>query len=494
MVKRYVFFSFAIISLLCNSALYAQEPLTFSLDEAVLQAVEYNLGLKVERYNPLITAQSILKEEGVFDPALNFELSQAYQKGTSPTTVDSEEQRATSMSTSLTGKVPTGTRYKLAWDYQKVKGDSIYLIFNPYYLTNLSLTINQPILKGLGTTNQMTPMRVARKNFEISGFDFMRKTEELVNTTIKSFYDVLLAQEGFEIAKFSLSLGEKILHEVQSKFKAGYTVEVDLYNAEAEVAKRQEILLSAETALKDALDIFKKILGFEDLNQEITLMKSAAHPSEPPGIDESLQDAQFFRVDLQQALTELEKKKMLTKYYKNQRLPDLELFAGAGPSGLAGSQSGAFDRLDNRSDYTWKIGFFFQMPLFLKEARSNYTKAKYEEEQAEVLMNELTQRITVEVRQTWRSVYLSMKKIEASKKTRMYSEKRFRAEERRYQEGYATLNDVLKFQEEFVKSLFNEKKSEHDYYIAYALYGKTKGTLLMQYGISDAELGITDGG
>jgi outer membrane protein TolC len=493
-VTRYLFFSFVVILLFCTSVLYAQEPLTFSLDDAVLQAVEYNLGLKIERFNPLITAQSILKEEGAFDPALNIELNQAFQKGISPTTVDSQEQRATTMSTSLTGKIPTGTNYKLAWDYQKVRGDSTYLIYNPYYLTNLSLTLNQPVLRGLGTTNQMTPMRVARKNFEIAGFDFMRKAEELVNATIKAFYDVLLAQEGLVIAKFSLSLGEKILYEVQSKYKAGFTVEVDLYNAEAEVAKRQETLLSAEAALKDALDVFRKILGLEDFDQEITLSNSDAQPSEPPGIEESLQEAQFFRVDLQQALTELEKKKMLTKYYKNQRLPDLELFAGAGPSGLAGSKSGAFDRLDDRSDYTWKIGFSFQMPLFLKEAKSNYNKARYEEEQAEVSMNELTQRITVEVRQAWRSVYLSIKKIDASKKTRLYSEKRFHAEERRYQEGYATLNDVLKFQEEFVRSLFNEKKSEHDYHIAYALYGKTKGTLLMQYGISDAELGITDGG
>jgi outer membrane protein TolC len=375
-----------------------------------------------------------------------------------------------------------------------VKGDSIYLIYNPYYLTNLSLTINQPILKGFGIQNQMAAITAARKNFEISEFEFASKAEELVNTSIKSFYDVLLAREGLEIAKFSLSLGEKILHEVQSKYKAGYTAEVDLYNAEAEVAKRQEILLSAETALKDALDILKKILGLEDMDQEITLIKGPTQPTEPPGIDESLRDAHYFRADLRQALTELEKKQMLTKYYKNQRLPNLELFAGAGPSGLAGSQSDAFDRLDNRTDYTWKLGFFFQMPLFLKEARSNYTKAKYEEEQAEVLMNELTQRIIVEVRQAWRSIYLSMKKIEASKKTRMYSEKRFRAEERRYQEGYATLNDVLKFQEEFVRSLFNEKKSDHDYHIAYALYGKTKGTLLMHYGISNAGLGKTDGG
>jgi hypothetical protein len=48
---------------------------------------------------------------------------------------------------------------------------------------------------------------------------------------------------------------------------------------------------------------------------------------------------------------------------------------------------------------------------------------------------------------------------------------------------------VLKFQEEFVRSLFNEKKSDYDYHIACALYGKTKGTLLMTMGFLMPDLG-----
>jgi hypothetical protein len=42
-----------------------------------------------------------------------------------------------------------------------------------------------------------------------------------------------------------------------------------------------------------------------------------------------------------------------------------------------------------------------------------------------------------------------------------------------------------------VKSLFSEKKAEFDYFVAYAMYKKVKGTLLMQYGISDSQLRIT---
>jgi outer membrane protein len=489
---RFFFFSFIIIRLLTYNFLYAEEPLSLSLDDAVIRAVEHNLGLKVERYTPLITAQQILKEEGAFDPKLALEVNEAFQKGISPTVVESEQQRAITLDFSLSGKIPTGTAYKLAWDYQKVHGDSPYLIYNPYYLTDLSLTINQPILKGFGIGNQMTPINAAKKSFEISEYELVKKAEELVNTTVKSFYDVILAREGLDIAKFSLSMGEKILKEVQAKVKGGIAVNVDLYNAQAEVAKREEMLLTAENALKDALDVFRKILSLEDFDQEVNLIKPTTEPSKPPAIEDSLQDAQSFRADLQQAITDLEKKKMLTKYYRNQKLPDLIIFGAAGPSGLAPTSSGAFERLDDHTDYTWKIGLSFQMPLFQREARSNYLKAKFEEEQADESLKELSQRITVEVRQAWRSVYLALKKIDASKKTRFYSEKRLAAEERRYQEGFTTLYDLLKFQEEYVRSLFSEKKVGCDYFVAYAAYEKARGTLLMQYAISDPQLEITE--
>lgn len=462
--------------------------LTLSLDEAVLQAIENNLGLKVERYNSLITSQSILKEKGVFDPNLSLEGSESYQKAPSPSVVESSEQRSFDTSFSLSGKIPTGTEYKLAWDYQRVRGDSPFLRVNPYHLTELSLAVTQPVLKGFGIKVQTASIKVARENLKLSEYEFMNKSEELISNVIKTFYDVLLAKESLEIARFSVSIGEKILHDVQAKIKAGMLALVDEFNAEAEVAKREETLLKAENAFNDSLDSLRRVIGLEKWDIDLVLIKPALPSRDIPDLNNSIQNAQLNRKDLKQGSTELEKKKIMAQFYKNQRLPELNLFGSGGLSGLSDSSSDAFDRLDSWSDKNWKAGILFRIPLFQRQSKGDYLKAKYEKEQAEEAIKDLIQKITLEVRQAWRGISLSLKTIEASKKTRIASEKRMQAEERRFYQGLATLNDVLQFQEEYVKALLNEKKAEFDYHIAVTELERTEGTLLIKFGFSDTEL------
>jgi outer membrane protein len=491
-VRRIYFFFLLILFPFWTSSLKAQEVQTLSLDETVLQAIENNLGLKVERYNPVITSQDILIEKGAFDPSLSLETGESYKKALSPSLLESSEQRSLDIDLSLSGKIETGTEYKLAWNYQRFRGDSDFLRLNPYHLTDLTLTVSQPVLKGFGKEMQTSKIRVARENLRLSEYEFRNKAEELTGYTVKTFFDLLFAQEGLDIARFSLSLAEKILFEVQAKVKAGFMAEVDIYNAEAEVAKREETLLKAENTSKDALDSLRRLLGLQDWDKEIILTKPDIPSNELIDLADSLRNAQLYRNDLKQVLIEREKKKILTLFYKNQRLPDLNLFATGGLSGLSDSTSDAFDRLDKGSDKNWKVGFLFRIPLFQRDSKGRYLKAKYEEAQAEETVKALNQRITLEVRQAWRALSLSLKTIEASKKTRIASEKKLKAEERRFHVGLATLTDVLKFQEEYVNSLLNEKKAEFVYHISIAEHEKMKGTLLIKFGISDSELGMTE--
>lgn len=489
-MKRFCFLFMPILFLFWIDSLNAQEVLTLSLDEAVFQAIENNLGLKVERYTPFITSQDILIEKGEFDPSLSLEGSKSYQDALSPSIVENVMQRSVDVSFAFSGKVETGTNYKFAWDYQRVKGDSPFLRLNPYYFTGFTFAFSQPLLKGFGKKIQTTNIKVAEENLKISEYELRSKAEELSNGTVKTFFEVLFTKEALDIARFSLSFAEKILSDVQAKAKAGYMASVDLYNAEAEVAKREEFVLKAENTYQDALDSLRKILGLEDWNKDIILVKPDAPSNELPDLTDSIQNAQLYRKDLQQSLIEVEKKKLMTRFYKNQRLPDLELSASAGLTGLSDTSSDAFDRIGISNDNNWKVGLLLKIPLFWRESRGHYLKAKYEEAQVEEIVRELRQRITLEVRNAWRGISLSLKKIEASKKTRIASEKRMQAEERRFQSGIATLTDVLEFQEEYVNSLLNEKGAEYDYHISLSEYEKVKGTLLMKFGISDSELGI----
>jgi outer membrane protein TolC len=489
-MQRVNILSAIVFLLLLLNNLYAQDAIQLSIDDSVLLSLEKNLGLKVERYNPSIASQDILIEEGAFDPSLNFDFSQTYDKSLSPSIVTSTERRSHDMALSLTGKIETGTEYSLEWSYQRFRGDSTFLTLNPYHLTELNLIVSQPLLKGFGKETQTAMVRAAGEDLDASKYQFREEAENLIVSTIKAFYDVLLAQESLEIAEFSLSLAEKILLEVRAKIKAGLLAPVEIYAAEAEVSQREELLLSVENNLEDARDLLKRVLGVQDWDTEVALIKPETPSPELPNLGDSLQDALRYRSDLKQALLEKDKKRILTRFYKNQNLPDLSIFGGISFSGLGDSTSDAFDRFDDGTDNNWQIGLSLQIPIFMRESRGRYLRAKYEESQAGSALKDLRQQIELEVRQGLRALSLSIKKMRASRRTRIAREKRLQAEDGRFSEGITILNDLLQFQDEYARSLFDEKKSEFDYHLSIAAFEKMKGTILHHFGISSSEFGL----
>lgn len=471
------------LSLLARDS-QAGKTLNLTLTEAVHRAVENNPGLKVDRYSPLIASQDIMMEMGTFDPSISFSLSESYERSLTPSILVSSQERSLDLGLSLSGKIETGAEYSLSWNYQRFRGDSVYMTLNPYHLTELTLTISQPILRGFGRDMQTSMIRVAKGGLSISEHALRKDIEELINSTVKAYYDVLIAKETLNNAEFSLSLVRNILQEVRAKIDAGLLPPVEIYKAEAEVAKREEALLKAENALRDAVDALRITLGIKEWDSELSLSEPEAVSDSLPDLSSSVQEALSLRNDLRQAVIDKENKEILSAFYKNRILPDLKMFGSVGVSGLSDSPGNSFDRLTEGTDRNWQIGLSLQIPFFHREARGRYQKAMYEKEQADASLEELRQKIVLEVRQSWRAISLSLKRIESSRKTRVASGKRLEAEYGRFREGLATLNDVLQYQEEFVESLLEEKKALYDYHVSMVEFDKTRGRLMTRFGVA----------
>ncbi len=119
----------------------------------------------------------------------------------------------------------------------------------------------------------------------------------------------------------------------------------------------------------------------------------------------------------------------------------------------------------------------------LKAERGRYLKAKYEQERAAARIDELRQRVVLDLRKKWRALELNLKRIVATGKTRLAEQKRLEAEEGRFREGLTTLNDLLRFQEEYTESLFEERKAVMDYLVSRAGFERAEGSLLSRFGI-----------
>jgi outer membrane protein TolC len=471
-----------IVLLTFTGVLEAEEVMRLSLEEAVRVAIKKNLGLKVRKYEPAKAEQKILKNRGAFDPSVSISLSRSYERAQSPTIVASSEQRSLETTLSLEGKLFTGTQYSLQWNYQKFRGNSTFLTLNPYHLTELTLSVSQPLLKGYGKEIQKSMIYVSEKDRAISEERLREDTEELIIKVVKAYLGLLLAEEGCKAAELSLRLGENILKEVKAKIEAGLLPAVEIYEAEAEVAKREAALLEAKNRLKDARDHLRVLLNIP-WHQEIEVLPEQ-YKKKDLLLDELIDRAFKRRGDIKEAELQLQRAEVLERYYKNQVLPDLEVFASYGLSGLSSSRSDVFDRLSQGGDKNWTVGITLQMPFFNRTSKAEYHRARYERLQAEVRLRELKKGVVFEIRKKLRALRLAEEEIESRRKIRIAYQKRYEAEEGRFREGLSTLNDVLRYQEEYVEALLQEKKAVFDCIAAFVELKKAEGALFEEFGIN----------
>ncbi len=466
----------ALFFLICPSA--AADLLELTLDEAVSTALRENLSMEEAEIAIRGAEADIKTNMGEFDPALRFDIDASHSIEPTPTIVTSPEEDTIGYGVSFFGKARTGTEYEIRYQGRRTEiGENPFFRINQYYSTGVTLLLNQPLLKGFGTSVQGARVDASRKGLDAARLEAGHKAMEVIAETAAAYWQLYFARSDLEVAEDSLKLAENTLLEVRTKIKAGALAPVEVYKAEAEAAVRQERLLRAEKTVLDAEDALRALMDYEDWAREIIPIDSPPAPEDVPPLEGLLEAATGNRPDYLRALKDFEGKKILSRFYKNQKLPDLSLTAGAGLSGLDESLGNAVDDAASGDFYTFQAGVSLSIPLGNRSAAGRYLKAKREEEAARLNVERIKKTIVVEVREALRALRLAGESIKATGRTKVASEKRLQAEEERFRLGMATLNDVLRFQEEFAETLSSEVRASTDYARALVNLRKASGTL-----------------
>jgi len=480
-MKKFLAGVFLFLSL--SPSAHAAETLTLTLRDALAIALRNNPTLKTESFNRDIASSDVMIQKGEFDPLLGTELLQSFTKVQTPNVLVGSEERTVDFNAFLKGKAVTGTAYELSWGNERFKGNSQFLEINPFYRSDLNLAISQPLLKGFGVDVQRAKVKASENSFEISKINYERVSEEIVLRTIDAYWNVVSSRSNLEVVELSLSLAQKIFDEVRAKIDAGLLAPVEIYQAEAEIAVREQGLLTYRNALFDSIDALRGVLDLEDWSADIVIADAPPELERLPDMEGTLVRALEARKDYRSAVVEKQRREVLFAYFRNQRLPEVNLVGSAGLNGTEGEYEDALDNLGSGEYYSWSMGISLVLPLWNDLGQGNYRRAKYELEQTEQRLRELENSIRVEIRQKLRAVDLAMKRIYSTQKTAEASRKRYEAEEGRFKVGLTTLNDVITFQREYLRALADHKVSRVAYAIALADYHRSQGTLLESFGL-----------
>jgi outer membrane protein TolC len=187
------------------------------------------------------------------------------------------------------------------------------------------------------------------------------------------------------------------------------------------------------------------------------------------------------RTDVVAARKNLENADDNVKYASNQTLPDLNLVAAYGTSGIGGTiieregfggpvirttPGGYGDALSSvfGRDYpTWTLGLNFTYPLFNRQARANSARARISRDQTVASLRRLEMQVASEVRSAGRAVDTNYKRVESTRAARVLAEQRLDAEQKKFAAGMSTNFAVTQAQRDLALAAVLELRAVADY-------------------------------
>lgn len=457
-----------------------QKQLFLSLEEAINIALENNLEIRVEQYNPEIKKKAVRSAEAMFDTQLETDTTQTMNE---PASTQSPGTY-TNLKAGVSKRFKTGTTYQVDVGLSRAGFEDVETTFTrpdpeTGYLTtstttlddsfdaSVNFTLIQPLMKNRGVEVNTYPIEAAKKQREIALSELRNKVSDVVSNVKNTYWQLVYALGNLEAKRLSLQLAYDLVKINEAQVEVGTLAPIEVLQAKAAVASREVEIISAEQTVRDVEDGLKLLLNIpssDPMWDAAIVVNDAPIASEQTiSLQDSIRQALENDEQLRQLRKQLELLQMSVNYQQDQALPDVNLIGRVGSSGSETELGETLGDVVGLDKYSLTVGVNFSYPLGNRAAQSDLNTAKLQLEQARLSVQNLEQAITSQVRQAVRSVRSAYKGVEATKVARELAEEQLDAEQKKFNEGLSTNFQVLSYQE----SLSNARSRETQAIIAY---------------------------
>jgi outer membrane protein TolC len=368
------------------------------------------------------------------------------------------------------------------------------------------------LLKNFGRDINIAKIKIAKNNMDISLEEFKKRVIDIIYDVQKTYWELVYSIRDLKVKKKSLELAKDLLRRNKIQVEVGTLAPIEVIQAEAEVASREEGIIIAENRIKNIKDELIKKLNISEYPDmwSIDIIPTDSPEFLPKKINlgEALKKAFENRPDYMQAKKELDNKKISYKVAKNALLPIIDFYGSLGLNGLSGravpvktvggeiqfspfggSYGKNLDRLTSNNYYEWQVGINIEFPFGNREAKSEYAKRSIDVKKSLTNIKNVEQKIILDVRKAVREIGKNIKRVKATRIARELAEQRLKNEEKKFSVGMSTTHDILLYQRDLTEAESNENRALIDYNISLLNLERVKGTTLSLYNIELIERG-----
>jgi outer membrane protein TolC len=463
--------------------------LQLTVQDAISIVLSNNLGLKLERVTPDIKKENIAGAESDFDPVITASGTHSRLEAELETDDGSEdvESAENSIEAGIGKTYPYGTHLALNMTLKDDSNTTNSPDGNDGMSVLTALAVTQPLMKGKGSDINKRDIINAENEFKKAELSFRQTVIDTIAETKKLYWQLYSSTEQLKVQKESLLLAEQFLAEVEEKVKIGSAARLEILEAKAEVASREESLIRAEYKLMNSQDnLLSYIYGRLYQPRPVRCIQEPQFEEMVIHKDDLLQTALRLRSDYQAVDYDIASAEVDSSYFKNQKKAQLDVIGSLGYNKALSDEKN--QPLSYQDYYTGEIALRLQFPWRFRRDEANYRTSMLSLRQSKIQRDTIESQIRLELRTAVRSVTSAHKQFQSAALAAQLAEEKLAAEQEKYKSGLSTSYNVLLFQRDWINAMVNRVDAIINYQLALVYLNKTAGITLEQNRVTIRDL------
>lgn len=474
----------------------AQEPTgapPLSLNEVLYRALANNFDVHIERFAVDNAGEQLEISRAEFDPTVRLSTNRLRSvEAAAVSSLDGAPGPERTVLNSQAGTnllVPTGATIDLSTQLLRTKTNSSFQLLNPIYQSDATLRVTQPLLKGAGAKVTLASVRRSRLGIDRANLDYRARVFDVLRDTENAYYQLAFAREQLNVRLLGLKAAQQLYDENKARRDAGVLIDIDVLNAEVEVANQNIFVLNARQAVRDSEDALRALIGQFELDAALGEVSFGELP--PLNLDslQTFERAKLEQPEYRSELKLIEQLQIDVKTARNAILPQVDIGGSVGVNTDVASLSKAFNRLPDADSYVLQANLSVTLPWGSRADKARHRTAQNNLTRELIRIRQIEQNILVQARTSVRTVESNFETMRASRLAAELSANQYELEKARFNAGLSTSRRVLDSQRDLDQARLTELNNKVSLFQAIANLNRLEGRTLEVHGIELAGAG-----
>ncbi len=272
------------------------------------RALENNNDIEVARDDVRFAETTLRVLQGVYDPF--YTITPQYRKSIQPVTFITSGAPSGKLSTSEFTFNPAiqknfslgGGTYEVRFENSKNTTSAINSTLNPFWSSNLSFSLIQPLQRNRSIDNNRRSIRIQKKRLEQSDADFRLRTIDVITLVQRAYWDLVFALRDQQNQLENLNLTRENLRRVEAQIAVGTKAPLERAEVQTELANRESSLLVAVQNVSIAENNLKQLIVRDatapEWSAQITPTDTPKFDATPVDLNTALKEARDNRPEL----------------------------------------------------------------------------------------------------------------------------------------------------------------------------------------------------